>query len=108
MLGTKIAPIDRGTINDLPEMHPVVRMSSVDHDLHSGPCRRLAFKYSISLIGPVDFSGRSVPAETPRVAQLLRRCQIHHAPEQRLLGLLAFGSFPGSAQRALHRWHEPR
>src|SRR6202011_1449316 len=52
-------------MNDLPEIHPVVRMSSVDHDLHSGLCGRLAFKYSISLIGPVDFSGRSVPAETP-------------------------------------------
>src|ERR1700758_3983193 len=108
MLGTKIAPLDRGTINDLPEMHPVVRMSSVDHGLHGGLCRRLAFKYSISLIGPVNFSGRSVPAETPRVAQLLRRCQIHLAPAQRFLGLFAFGAFLGFAQRAPHRWHEPR
>src|ERR1700730_12876749 len=107
MLGTKIAPLDRGTINDLPEMHPVVRMSSVDHDLHSGLCRSLAFKYSIIPIGPVESSGRSVPAEPPRVAQLLRRCQIHLAPAQRLLGLLAFASFSGFAQRALHRWHEP-
>src|ERR1700738_1479045 len=106
MLGTKIAPLDRGTINDLTEMHPVVRMSSVDHHLHSGLCRGLAFKYSISLIGPVDFSGRSVPAETPRVAQLLRRCQIHLAPEQRLLGLLEFGSFPGFEQRAPPPWHQ--
>jgi hypothetical protein len=41
------------------------------------------------------------------VAQLLRRRQIHLAPDQRFLGLFAFGSFSGFAQRALRRWHEP-
>src|SRR6516162_9493425 len=108
MLGAEIAPLDRGAINYLPDMRPIVRMSSIDHHLYSRLCRRLVFKYSISFIGPVDFPARDVPAETPRVAQLLRRRQIHLAPAQRFLGPLAFGSFAGFAQRTLHRWQEPR
>src|SRR6516162_7987197 len=107
MLGTEIAPLDCGTINYLPEMRPIVRMSSIDHHLHSRLCRKLAFKYSISFVRPVDVPGRSVPAEAPGLAQLLRRRQIHLAPAQRLLGPLPFGSFSGFAQRAMHRWREP-
>src|SRR5271166_1807577 len=107
MFGDIFAPLHRGAVKDLTVTHPVVRMSAVDHQLNGRLCRRLAFKYSIDPIGPVDFPGRSVPAEAPSVTQLLRRCQIHLAPAQRLLGLLAFGSFSGFAQRALHRWREP-
>src|SRR6516162_807947 len=73
MLGAEIAPLDRGAINYLPDIRPIVRMSSIDHHLYCRLCRKLVFKYSISFIGPVDFPARDVPAETPRVAQLLRR-----------------------------------
>ena len=78
------------------QMHPVVRMSSVDHQLERGLCRRVAFEYAIGLVGPVDFAARQIPAETSGVAQSLRLGQIHLAPAQRLLGLLAFGSFRAS------------
>ena len=43
MLGGKCPPFDRGIVNDLPQVHPVVRMSSVDQQLNGGLCRRLAF-----------------------------------------------------------------
>src|SRR5204862_520241 len=89
----------------LLQMHPVVRMCAVDHQLDAGFCRRLAFKDPIGPIGPISFSSRNVPAETPRVAQLLRFCQIHLAPVPRLLGLLAFGSFSAFASRSLNGWH---
>src|SRR6516162_6777068 len=82
-------------------------MSLVDYHLQGWLCRRFAFKYSISLIGPVDFSARNVPAETPSMAQPLRFRQVHLAPAQRLLSLPALSSFAGFAQRALHRGNKP-
>src|ERR1700676_5197730 len=108
MLGSKLAPLDRGAVEDLPQTYPVVRMGSVQHPLNGRLYRRLAFEYPISLIGPVDFPARWVPAEAPAVAQSLRLRQIHLAPAKRLLGLLAFDAFSGFAQRALHGGHEPR
>src|ERR1700730_13115070 len=102
MLGGEFTSHDRGAVDDLSQMHPVVGMSSLDRQLNSGPSRRLAFKYAIRLVGPVDFPAQRVPAETPRVAQSLRLRQIPLAPAQRLLGHLAFGSFTGFAQRPLH------
>src|ERR1700676_2028108 len=108
MLGSKLAPLDRGAVEDLLQTHAVVRMSSVKHHLNGRLYRRLAFEYPISLIGPVDFPARWVPAEAPAVAQSLRLRQIHLAPAKRLLGLLAFDAFSGFAQRALHGGHEPR
>src|SRR6516225_6254633 len=65
MLGAEIAHLDRGAINYLPDIRPIVRMSSIDHHLYCRLCRKLVFKYSISFIGPVDFPARDVPAETP-------------------------------------------
>src|SRR6202045_5363096 len=108
MLGSKLAPRDRGAVDDLPQTHPVVRMSAVKHQLNGRLYRRFAFEYPISLIGPVDSPARRVPAEAAGVAQSLRLRQIHLTPAKRLLGLLAFGAFPGFAQRALHGGHEPR
>src|ERR1700730_2005930 len=108
VLGSKLAPLDRGAVDDLPQTHPVVRMSSVKHQLNGRRYRRLAFEYPISLIGPVDFSARWVPAEAPGVAQSLRLRQIHLTSAKRLLGLLAYGAFSGFAQRALHGRDEPR
>src|SRR6202158_1348679 len=108
MLGSKLAPLDRGAVDDLSQTHPVVRMSSGKHQLNGRFYRRLAFEYPISLIRPVDLPARRVPAEAPGVAQSLRLRQIHLTPAKRLLGLLAFGAFSGFAQRALHGGHEPR
>jgi hypothetical protein len=108
MLGGKLAPLDRGAVDDLPQTHPVVRMGSVKHQLNGRLYRRLEFEYPISLIGPVDFPARRVPAETPAVAQSLRLRQIHLTPAKRLFGLLAVGAVAGFAQRALHGGHEPR
>src|ERR1700674_2045851 len=108
MLGGKLAALDRGAVDDLLQTHPVVRMSSVKHQLNGRLYRRLAFEYPVSLIGPGDFPARRVPAEAPGVAQSLRLRQIHLAPAKRLLGLLAFGAFSRFAQRALHGGHEPR
>src|ERR1700738_2429368 len=97
MLGGKFPPLDRGAVDDLSQMHPLVRMSSLGHQLNGGLFGRLAFKYSIRLVGPVDFPAQRVPAETSRVAQSLCLRQIHLAPAQRLLGHLAFGAFTGFA-----------
>ena len=108
MLGSKLAPLDGGAVDDLPQTRPVVRMSSVKHQLNGRLYRKLAFEYPISLIGPVDFPARWVPAEVPGVAQSLRLRQIRLTPPKRLLGLLAFGTLSGFAQRALHGGHEPR
>src|ERR1700716_1128231 len=108
MLGGKLAPLDRGALDDLPQTHPVVRMSSVKHQLNGRLYRRLAFEYPKSLIGPVYLPARWVPPEAPGVAQSLRLRQIHLTTAKRLLGLLAFGAFSGFAQRALHGGHEPR
>src|ERR1700732_5437247 len=85
MLGSKLAPLDRGAVEDLPQTHPVVRMSSVKRQLNGRLYRRFAFEYPIGLIGPVDFLVRRVPAEAPGVAQSLRLRQIHLTPAQRLL-----------------------
>src|ERR1700674_4448033 len=101
MLGSKLAPLDRGAVDDLPQTHPVVRMRSLKHQRNGRRYRRLAFEYPISLIGPVDFPARRVPAEAPGAAQSLRLRQIRLTAAKRLLGLLAFGAFPGFAQRAL-------
>src|SRR5882757_4104911 len=92
MLGGKLAPLDRGAVEDLPQTHPVVRMSSVKHDLNGRFYRRLAFEYTISLVGPVDFPARRIPSEAAGVAQSLRLRQIHLTPAKRLLCLLAFGA----------------
>src|ERR1700720_2542915 len=108
MLGSKLAPLDRGAVEDLPQPHPVVRMRSVKHNLDGRLDCKLAFEYPISLIGPVDFPARWVPAEAPDVTQSLRLRQIHLTPAQRLFGLLAFGAFSGVAQRTSHGGHEPR
>src|ERR1700681_1253608 len=108
MLGSKLAPLDRGAVEDLPQTLPVVRMSSVKHQRNGRLYRRLAFEYPISFIGPVDFPARWVPAEAPGVAQSLCLRQIHFTTAKRLLGLLAFGAFSGFAQRALHGGHQPR
>src|SRR6202521_1135261 len=95
MLSSKLAPLDRGAVEDLPQTHPVVRMSSVKHQLNGRLYPRLGFEYPISLIGPVDFPARWVPAEAPGVAQSLRFRQMHLAPAKRPLGLLAFGASSG-------------
>src|ERR1700733_430981 len=108
MLGSKLAPLVRGAVEDLPKTHPLVRMSSVKHDLNGRFYRRLAIEYPISLIGPVDFSANRVPAEAPGIAQSLRLRQIHLTPAKRLLCLLAFGALLGFAERALHGRHEPQ
>src|ERR1700720_2282512 len=100
MLSSKLAPLDRGAADDLPQTHPVVRMRAVKHHLNSRLHRELAFEYPISLFGPVDFPARQVPAEAPSVAQSLRLRQIYLAPAKRLLSLLAFGAFSGFAQCA--------
>src|ERR1700754_2482438 len=97
MLDSKLPPIDRGAVDDLPQMHPVVRMCSVNCQLKGRLNRRLAFEYSIRLIGPEDFPARGVPAEAPGVAQSLSLCQIHFTPAKRILDLLAFGTFSGFA-----------
>src|SRR5260370_38497746 len=108
MLRRKLAPLNRGVVDYMSQTHPVVRMSSVKHDLNGRLYRRLASEYPIGLIGPVDFPARWVPAEAPGIAQSLRLRQIHLTPAKRLLSLLAFGAFAGFAQRALHGWYEPR
>src|ERR1700682_1034848 len=108
MLGSKPAPLDRGAVEDLPQTHPVVRMSPVKHQLNGRVYRGLAFEYPISLVGPVDLAARRVPAEAPSMAQSLRLRQIHLTSAKRLLGVLAFGAVAGFAQRALHGGHEPR
>src|ERR1700730_810047 len=108
MLGGKLAPLDRGAVDDLPQTHPVVRMSSVKHQLNGRLYRRLAFEYPISLIGPVDFPASWVPAEAPGVAQSLRLRQIHLTSAKRLLGLLAFGAYSAFGQRAFHGGTAPR
>src|ERR1700740_2657831 len=95
MLGSKLAPPDRGAVDDLPNTHPVVRMSSVKHDLNGRLYRRLASEYPIGLIGPVDFPARWVPAEASGIAQSLRLRQIHLTPAKRLRGPLAFGALSG-------------
>src|SRR4029077_20801862 len=92
MLGSKLAPLDRGAVDDLLQIRPVVRMSSVERQLNGRPYRRIAFEYPIGLIGPVDFSARRVPAEAPGAAQSLRLRQPHLALAQRLPGLLACGA----------------
>src|ERR1700730_10022659 len=92
MLDGKFRPLDGSAVDDLSQMHSIVRMSLLDRELEGGLCGRLAFEYSIRLVGPVDFPAQRVPAETPRVAQSLRLRQIYLAPAQRLLGHLAFGS----------------
>src|ERR1700688_768891 len=74
-------------------------MSSVKHQLNGRLYRRLAFEYPVSLIGPVDFPARRVPAEAPGAAQSLRLRQIRLTAAKRLLGLLAFGAFSGFAER---------
>src|ERR1700680_2591998 len=108
MLGSKLAPLDRGAVEDLPQTHPVVRMSSVKYQLNGRLYRSLAFEYPISLVGPVDFPARWVPAEAPGVAQSLRLRQIPLTPAKRLLRLLAFGAGSGFAQRAVQGGQEPR
>src|ERR1700686_5523415 len=50
MLGSKLAPLDRGAVEDLPQTHPVVRMSSVKHNLDGRLDCKLAFEYPIRLI----------------------------------------------------------
>src|SRR5271166_6741636 len=92
MLGGKFLPLARGALDGCPQTHPVVWVSPRDHQLNGGPRSRLAFKYSIGLVGPVDFSAQWAPAKTPRAAQPLRLRQIHFASSQRLLGFLPFGS----------------
>src|ERR1700730_6986675 len=108
MLSGKLVPLDRSAVEDLPQVHPVVRMSSVDQQLNGWLCRKRTFEYPMSLIGPVDFPAHRVPAEAPGAAQSLRLGQIHLAPAQRLLGLPAFAAFSGFAQRAPHGGHETR
>ena len=108
MLDSKRAPLDRGAVEDLPQAHPVIRMRSLKYYRNARRYRARASEYPISLIGPVDFPARRVPAEASGVAQSLRLSQIHLAPAIRRLGLLAFGASSGFAQRALHGGHEPR
>src|SRR5271157_2536402 len=108
MFGSQFAPLHLGAVEDLPQMYAVVRMSSFEHPLDGGLCGWVESKYPIRLVGPVDFPARDVPSETSRPAQSLCFGQVHLAPAQRLLGLRAFGSFPGFAQRAPHRGREPR
>src|ERR1700742_3807886 len=108
MLGDELEALARGTVDDLAHAVLVVRMRTVNDRLDGGLCRRLVSEYSISAIRPIDISARNVPAEASDLTQLFRGGQINPAPPQRLLGFLAFGSFPSFAQRALHRWYEPR
>ena len=48
MLKSKLAPVSRRAVKDLPLTHPVVRMGAVEHQFEGGLCRRLALKYPIS------------------------------------------------------------
>src|ERR1700722_17188177 len=108
MLSDELAPLDRGAVENLPKTHPVVRMSSVKRQLNSRLYCRVKLEHPISLIGPVDFPARGVPAEAPGQAQSLRFREIHLAAPKRLFGVLAVGALLGFAQRALHGGHEPR
>src|ERR1700756_5350783 len=97
ILGSKLSPLDRGTVDDLLQAHSVVRVSSVKDHSNGRLSRGLVFKYPVSLTGPEDFPARRVPAEAPCVAQSLRLRQIHLTPAKRLLDLLALGAFLGFA-----------
>ena len=108
ILGGETASLDRRTVNNLPQLYPVVRMRSVDDHLDSELGRSLALEYSISLLGPVDFSARDIPTETAGAAQSLRLGEIFLASAQRLFGLLPFGSFAGFPHRATNRRRQPR
>src|ERR1700726_2484777 len=88
MLGGKFPPLDRGAVDDLSQMHPLVRMSSLGHQLNGGLFCRLAFKYLIRLVGPADFPAQRVPAETSRVADSLSLRRVHLAPAHMILAHL--------------------
>src|ERR1700721_2044482 len=108
MLGDELAPLDRGAVENLPETHPVVRMSSVKRQLNGRLYCRLKLEHPISLIGPVDFPARRVPAEAPGQAQSLRLRQIQRTAAKPLLGFLAVGALSRFARPALHGGDEPR
>src|SRR6201984_102185 len=93
---------DRCAINHLSKKHPVVRMSALHHQVRRWLRPGVASKDSKCLIGPINFSTQNVPAETPGVAQSLCLSEVHLAPAQRLLSLLAFGSLSSFAQCSLH------
>src|SRR5689334_1145118 len=97
----KLGFLPQGALSDIAELHPVVRMSAIDHQLYAGLYRALAFEDPKCLIGPVDLAGCDLPAETTGLAQPLRLRQVYLAAPQGLLGLLAFGMSRCLAQCAL-------
>jgi hypothetical protein len=108
MIHAETRPLFGSAINDFLEVPLVIRMGSIDDHLHVWTYRAFAFEDAKDLIGPVEFPARNVLAETPSLAQSLRLRQIHLAPPKPLLGLLAFRTFPGFAQRALEGGHRGR
>ena len=108
MIHAETRPLFGSAINDFLEVPLVIRMGSIDNHLHVWTYRAFAFEDAKDLIGPVEFPARNVLAETPSLAQSLRLRQIHLAPPKPLLGLLAFRTFPGFAQRALEGGHRGR
>src|SRR5712671_5229385 len=108
MLGTKAAPLECAPPDDLPQIQPVVWMSSVEHHLHCGLCRRLDLEYSIGFVGPVNFAAQNVPTKAARVTQSLRLGKIHLAPPQRVLCPFSLSPVAGLAQRPLYRQRESR
>src|SRR3984957_14110669 len=107
MLKIESAPLRRGALDYLPDIRPVFRMRSFNHQFHAGPGGRIAAKDSKGFLGPEDLAAGDIPSKAAGEAQPLRLLQVSFTLAQRLLRPYALGSFPGFPQRAVHRWHKP-
>jgi hypothetical protein len=101
-------PAVRGTVNDLPDSLPILRVNAL-HDQREG-WRDLLGKaeYPVGFFRPGVLFGQDIPAETAGTAQALCFREICFAPAQRMLCPHPFGSLLSFAQRTKHRRDQPR
>src|ERR1700726_4735871 len=113
MFKIEILPFPHCAVDSLSNPGSVVRMSSLEHELHRRFVGWIAFKDAKGFLRPVEFPAGDIPTETAGVAQPLRFRQIGFAALQlggpfshlrlefvagftKLLLALAY-SFPGAA-----------
>src|SRR3984893_7433953 len=82
MFKIEILPFLRCAVDCLLNEGYVVRMSSLEYELHCWLIGSVAFKDAKSFLRPVEFPTGNIPTETARVAQPLRFSQIGFAALQ--------------------------
>ena len=100
MLVVQVFRVLRGAFNDLSHGGGIFRVNTFEEQLQRRLHRSLILQNPKVLVGPVEVSGRNVPAEAPRTAERLRLRKLGLLALQFLSQPLLLGNVQGRTDEA--------